>query len=59
VPGKNPISDRVSVLTDYGETLVVVANKWNRFSSPMGIVLREGPGRSWVPSNIPNTPGVE
>jgi len=59
VPGKNRINDPMSVLTDYGETLVVVASQWNRFSSPMGIILREGPGRSWVPSNIPNTSGVE
>ena len=59
MPGKNRISDRMSVLTDYGETLVVMVSKSNRFSSPMESTLHCKRGRSWALSDTPNLSGVE
>jgi len=43
----------------YGEGWTVVASQSSRLSSPTGNILREGPGRSWVPSDTPNPSGVE
>jgi len=43
----------------YGERWAVVVSQSNQFSSPMGSILHGERGRSWAPSDTPNTSGVE